>query len=92
MSDDCLHCQIHGLIDAHTERAHDETGEPINVNDIIDDLIAVTAELIAFIDDPKARKHVAKNTAKLLQDRVTAFRGVGRYPGGPGQSGSELLH
>lgn len=92
MDDDCLHCAIHDLIDAHTERVHTETGEPVNVDGIIDDLIAVTAELIAFIDDAKTRKHVAKTTAKLLQDRVTAFRGMGRYPGGPGQPGGEPLH
>ena len=88
---ECLHCAIRDLIDERNERIHEETGEPVNVDDIIDDLIACTAELIAMYSDAKTRKHVAKRTAKLLQDRVTAFRGMGRYPGGPGQ-GIDTLH
>lgn len=92
MTDDCLHCAIHELIDEHNERLHLETGEPVDVYDIIDDLVAVTAELIAYIEDPKDRKHVAKRTAKFLQDRLTVFRATGRFPRGPGQPGGELLH
>lgn len=91
---DCLHCALNRLMDEHAERKHLETGEPVNVDDTIDDLIACTAELIAFYDDAKVRRYVAKRTAELLVKRVRHFREIGRYPGGPGQSGghTEPLH
>ncbi len=86
MNDDCLHCRINRLMDDYAEQRHRETGEPVNVDDNIDDLIACVAELIAFYDDAKVRKAVAKREAQKLIGRVRHFRDIGRYPGGPGQS------
>ncbi len=82
---DCLHCKINRLMDEHAKRKHLETGERVNVDDQIDDLIACTAELIAFYGDAKTRKLVAKREAQKLVGRVRHFREISRYPGGPGQ-------
>lgn len=85
--DDCLHCKINRLIDAHNERIHLETGDPVSVEDTIDDLLACVAELIAYCDDAKTRRWLAKREAQKLMARVRLFREEGRYPVGPGQSG-----
>jgi hypothetical protein len=82
----CLHCELNRLIDDHNERQHLETGRPANVDDNIDDLVACTAELIAFYGDAKVRRSVAKRTAELLVKRVRLFRSEGRYPGGEGSA------
>ena len=82
----CLHCELNRLMDDHNERRHLETGRPVNVDHNIDDLIACVAELIAFYEDAKVRRFVAKRTAELLIKRVRLFRSEGRYPGGPGSA------
>jgi len=83
---DCLHCVINRAIDVYTERQHLETGQPANVDNAIDDLVACVAELIAFYEDAKVRRFVARRTAELLVKRVRLFRSEGRYPGGPGSA------
>jgi hypothetical protein len=85
-ANDCLHCAVNRVIDAHNERKHLATGEPVNVDHVIADLMAVAAEMIAFYDDPKARKFVLKRAQNDLAILTRERRTTGRYPGGHGQT------
>ena len=80
----CLHCILNRAMDTYNEAQHRITGQRVNTDDNIDDLIACVAELIAMYDDAKVRKFVAKREASKLIGRVRHFREIGRYPGGPG--------
>ena len=79
----CLHCILNQAMDTYGEAQHRMTGQKVNIDDNIDDLIACVAELIALYDDTKVRKFVAKREADKLLGRVRYFRKIGRYPGGP---------
>jgi hypothetical protein len=82
----CLHCAINAAIDAHSEREHMSTGEPVSVQGVVDDLLQCAAELIAMHADAKDRKHAIKTSSSKLTAMVRQFRMEGRYPGGPGQT------
>jgi hypothetical protein len=71
-------------MDQYNERQHLETGEPVIIDENIADLMACAAELIAMIDDAKARKFVLKRTQDQLAQLTRERRAEGRYPGGPG--------
>jgi hypothetical protein len=79
----CLHCILNRAMDDYAEAQHKMTRHPVNIDDNVDDLLACVCEMLAWIDDGKERRAVAKRYASLLVKRVSAFREIGRYPGGP---------
>ena len=83
-------CMYHAIINAIDRYA--EAHSPQNVDDTVDELISIIAELIAMYDDAKVRKFVAKREVEKLARRVGEFRAQGRYPGGPASSHPIVKH
>jgi hypothetical protein len=79
----CLHCLIRETIDAYAEQFHAKTGNPVNIHDTVNDLLGNVCELLAWVSDNKTRKADVKAYQRLLADRTTVYRSIGRYPGGP---------
>ena len=67
-------CLYHAIVEA---------AQPTNVDDVLDALINISAELVAMHGDAKVRKFVAKREMEKLAQRAREFRAIGRYPGGP---------
>jgi hypothetical protein len=80
----------HAIIDAID--TYKEAHSPQVLDDIVDDLISIAAELIAMYDGAKVRKFVAKREVEKLARRVREFRTQGRYPGGPASSHPIMKH
>lgn len=81
----CLHCVLNQTMDDYNAHMHEKTGQPVNVDHNISDLMGVAAELIAMYDDAKVRKFVMKRAQDELARLVREKRAAGVYPGGPGQ-------
>jgi hypothetical protein len=86
-SDCCLYHAIIEAIDTYTE-AH----SPTNVDDVLDVLINITAELVAMYDGAEVRQFVTKREVQKLARRAREFRAMGRYPGGPASSHHTMKH
>lgn len=81
---DCLHCRVNHVVDEYSEAVHMGTGKPVLIDDNVEALLSVAAELVAMYDDAKQRKYIAKKMADRFLALVRECRATGRYPGGPG--------
>lgn len=77
----CLHCLINEVINGFVEYRIEEGDEAVDVEKIVDNLVACMCELIATNPDVEARKSYAEMVAKLILEQVEHFRESGCYPG-----------
>lgn len=74
MSDDnCLHCHIIRSIDAHYK------GSNANVQDVLESLNMVAAEIIAGLPEEEMRKNTVSSMAEQLEEMVQMARENGFY-------------